>query len=155
MSFDTNLEMASMDGASAFDESRPPYVRVSDSCIESADFKPKGVNQFVYFDPEVANVRSIGFQKAWVLYRPYYDPCDESWISKSTKMDPMVYEMICTWVPAFSAGSRIINTYCASLASDTVQVLICGSDWCRSLHVLKIKSKNEKKHLEIILPAPT
>ncbi|GJT99526.1 zinc finger BED domain-containing protein RICESLEEPER 2-like protein [Tanacetum coccineum] len=37
----------------------------------------------------------------------------------------------------FSAGSRVIDTYRASLAPETVEVLLCGGDWCRSLHGLK------------------
>ena len=30
----------------------------------------------------------------------------------------------------FSAGSRVIDTYHASLAPETVQALLCGRDWC-------------------------
>ena len=41
----------------------------------------------------------------------------------------------------FSAGSRVIDTYRASLSPETVQVLLCGGDWCRSLHGLKKKNK--------------
>lgn len=41
----------------------------------------------------------------------------------------------------FSAGSRVIDTYRASLSPETVQVLLCGRDWCRSLHGLKKKNK--------------
>ncbi|KAL7600189.1 zinc finger BED domain-containing protein RICESLEEPER 2-like [Lactuca sativa] len=41
----------------------------------------------------------------------------------------------------FSAGSRVIDTYRASLAPETVEVLLCGGDWCRSLHGLKRKNK--------------
>ena len=39
----------------------------------------------------------------------------------------------------FSAGSRVIDTYRASLGVETVEVLLCGGDWCRSLHGLKRK----------------
>ncbi|CAI9261935.1 unnamed protein product [Lactuca saligna] len=45
----------------------------------------------------------------------------------------------------FSAGSRVIDTYRASLAPETVEVLLCGGDWCRSLHGLK--RKNKSKHI--------
>ncbi|GKA98783.1 zinc finger BED domain-containing protein RICESLEEPER 2-like protein [Tanacetum coccineum] len=41
----------------------------------------------------------------------------------------------------FSSGSRVIDTYRASLAPETVEVLLCGGDWCRSLHGLKRKNK--------------
>ncbi|GJT61665.1 zinc finger BED domain-containing protein RICESLEEPER 2-like protein [Tanacetum coccineum] len=52
----------------------------------------------------------------------------------------------------FSAGSRVIDTYRASLAPKIVEVLLCGGDWCRSLHGLKRKNKKEKMPIEIILP---
>ncbi|GJX97803.1 zinc finger BED domain-containing protein RICESLEEPER 2-like protein [Tanacetum coccineum] len=48
----------------------------------------------------------------------------------------------------FSAGSRVIDTYRASLAPETVEVLLCGGYWCRSLHGLKRKNKKEKKSIE-------
>ena len=41
----------------------------------------------------------------------------------------------------FSTGSRVIDTYRASLSPETVQVLLCGADWCRNLHGLKRKNK--------------
>nr|XP_017225248.1 PREDICTED: zinc finger BED domain-containing protein RICESLEEPER 2-like [Daucus carota subsp. sativus] len=41
----------------------------------------------------------------------------------------------------FSAGGRVIDTYRASLSPETVQVLLCGEDWCRSLHGIKRKNK--------------
>ena len=37
----------------------------------------------------------------------------------------------------FSAGSRVIDTYRASLSPETIQVLLCGADWCRNLHGVK------------------
>ena len=43
----------------------------------------------------------------------------------------------------FSAGSRVIDTYHASLSVETVQVLY-GGDWCRYLHVIKKKNKVSK-----------
>ena len=41
----------------------------------------------------------------------------------------------------FSAGGRVIDTYRASLAPETVQMLMCTGDWCRSLHGVKRKNK--------------
>ncbi|XP_031265171.1 zinc finger BED domain-containing protein RICESLEEPER 1-like [Pistacia vera] len=41
----------------------------------------------------------------------------------------------------FSAGSRVIETYRASLSPETVSVLLCGGDWCRNLGGLKRKNK--------------
>ncbi|GJZ01791.1 copia protein [Tanacetum coccineum] len=41
----------------------------------------------------------------------------------------------------FSAGGRVIDTYCASLDPETVQALICGGDWIRKLHGVKKKNK--------------
>ena len=37
----------------------------------------------------------------------------------------------------FSAGGRVIDPYRASLSTETVQILLCGSDWVRALHGLK------------------
>ncbi|KAH7657848.1 Tam3-transposase (Ac family) protein [Dioscorea alata] len=42
---------------------------------------------------------------------------------------------------AFSARSRVIDTYQASLDPETVQALLCGGDWCRNLHGVKKKNK--------------
>ena len=44
----------------------------------------------------------------------------------------------------FSARSRVIDTYRASLAPETVQALFCGGDWCRNLHGVKKKKKKKK-----------
>ncbi|KAL2900158.1 putative AC transposase [Bienertia sinuspersici] len=41
----------------------------------------------------------------------------------------------------FSAGGRVIDPYRASLAPETVQMLICTGDWCRALHGVKRKNK--------------
>ncbi|KAG6502725.1 hypothetical protein ZIOFF_035012 [Zingiber officinale] len=30
----------------------------------------------------------------------------------------------------FSVGGRVIDKYCASLAPATVEMLMCGGDWC-------------------------
>ncbi|KAL4571024.1 hypothetical protein LXL04_017774 [Taraxacum kok-saghyz] len=54
----------------------------------------------------------------------------------------------------FSAGSRVIDTYRASLGAETVEVLLCGGDWCRSLHGLKRKKKKEKQPVEVNLLIP-
>ncbi|KAI8554833.1 hypothetical protein RHMOL_Rhmol05G0127400 [Rhododendron molle] len=37
----------------------------------------------------------------------------------------------------FSAGSRVIDPYRASLATETVEMLLCGADWVRAHHGLK------------------
>jgi hypothetical protein len=34
----------------------------------------------------------------------------------------------------FSAGGRVIDPYRASLATEIVEMLLCGSDWVRTLH---------------------
>ena len=41
----------------------------------------------------------------------------------------------------FSAGTRVIDTYRASLAPKTVEMLMCNGDWCRRLHGVKKKDK--------------
>ena len=41
----------------------------------------------------------------------------------------------------FSAGGRVIDTYRASLGTDTVEALLCGNDWFRSFYNLKRKGK--------------
>ncbi|KAK8933475.1 hypothetical protein KSP39_PZI015763 [Platanthera zijinensis] len=41
----------------------------------------------------------------------------------------------------FSAGSRVIDKYRASLKTDTVQVLMCGGDWVRKRFGVKKKTK--------------
>ncbi|KAJ7964483.1 Zinc finger BED domain-containing protein [Quillaja saponaria] len=43
----------------------------------------------------------------------------------------------------FSAGGRVIDTYRASLSTDTVQALVCGGDWVR--HKFRIKKKSRKR----------
>ncbi|KAL2921345.1 putative AC9 transposase [Bienertia sinuspersici] len=50
-----------------------------------------------------------------------------------------------------SAGSRVIDPYRASLSPETVQMLICTGDWCRSLHGIKRKNK-EAQPKELIIP---
>jgi hypothetical protein len=41
----------------------------------------------------------------------------------------------------FSTGGRVIDPYHASLATETMEMLLCGSDWVQALHGLK-KSSN-------------
>ncbi|XP_027177182.1 zinc finger BED domain-containing protein RICESLEEPER 2-like [Coffea eugenioides] len=41
----------------------------------------------------------------------------------------------------FSAGGRVIDDRRASMSVETVQMLLCGNDWIRSLHGLKNKSR--------------
>ncbi|KAG6530238.1 hypothetical protein ZIOFF_012461 [Zingiber officinale] len=43
----------------------------------------------------------------------------------------------------FSAGGRVINKYRASLAPATVEMLMCGGDWCRKRHGVTKKTKVE------------
>ncbi|CAH1437463.1 unnamed protein product [Lactuca virosa] len=55
----------------------------------------------------------------------------------------------------FSARGRVIDPYRASLAPDTVQMLICGGDWIRHLHGVKKKLKKEESPTEVLLPVAT
>ncbi|KAG6511880.1 hypothetical protein ZIOFF_029959 [Zingiber officinale] len=41
----------------------------------------------------------------------------------------------------FSVGGRVIDKYRASLAPTTVEMLMCGGDWCRKRHGVTKKSK--------------
>ncbi|KAG6529568.1 hypothetical protein ZIOFF_011776 [Zingiber officinale] len=41
----------------------------------------------------------------------------------------------------FSAGGRVIDKYRASVAPTTVEMLMCGGDWCRKRHGVTKKSK--------------
>ncbi|KAF7154610.1 hypothetical protein RHSIM_Rhsim01G0169500 [Rhododendron simsii] len=53
----------------------------------------------------------------------------------------------------FSAGGRVIDPYRASLATETVEMLLCGGDYVRALHGLKKGSDTkEPSHKEFILP---
>jgi hypothetical protein len=42
---------------------------------------------------------------------------------------------------SFSAGGKVIEPHRASLSTETVQMLLCGSDWVRGIHGLKKKSQ--------------
>ncbi|XP_059428518.1 zinc finger BED domain-containing protein RICESLEEPER 2-like [Corylus avellana] len=55
---------------------------------------------------------------------------------------------------SFSAGGRVIEPHRASLSPDTVQMLLCGSDWVRALHGIKRKSAGDKL-VEVELPTTT
>ncbi|KAL0291009.1 UNVERIFIED_CONTAM: putative AC transposase [Sesamum radiatum] len=52
-----------------------------------------------------------------------------------------------------SVGSRVIDKYCDSLTSETVQVLMCGGDWLRKRFGVKKKIKNDKKAIHVTLPS--
>ncbi|KAG6481074.1 hypothetical protein ZIOFF_057666 [Zingiber officinale] len=52
----------------------------------------------------------------------------------------------------FSAGGRVIDKYRTSLAPATVEMLMCGGDWCRKRHGVTKKTKVEKQLLTIDLP---
>ncbi|XP_031262368.1 zinc finger BED domain-containing protein RICESLEEPER 2-like [Pistacia vera] len=54
----------------------------------------------------------------------------------------------------FSAGSRVIDSYRASLSPATVGMLLCGCDWCRTLNGVKkgCKKEEDENHFEIQLP---
>jgi hypothetical protein len=41
---------------------------------------------------------------------------------------------------AFSAGGRVIEPHRASLSPETIQILLCGSDWVRALYGVKKKA---------------
>ncbi|XP_031094729.1 zinc finger BED domain-containing protein RICESLEEPER 1-like [Ipomoea triloba] len=51
----------------------------------------------------------------------------------------------------FSAGTRVIDSYRASLLPETVQALLCGGDWLRHIHGVT-KNKKDKSYQEIYLP---
>jgi hypothetical protein len=46
---------------------------------------------------------------------------------------------IVTSESTFSAGGRVIDLHRASLSTETVQKLLCGADWVRSMYGLKKK----------------
>nr|GEU74330.1 zinc finger BED domain-containing protein RICESLEEPER 2-like [Tanacetum cinerariifolium] len=88
-------------------------------------------------------------------------PCGAWWRSNSLRcriLSRMARDILAILITAvaseatFSTGSRVINTYRVSLAPETIEVLLCGGDWCQSLHGLKRKNKKEKTSIEVILP---
>ncbi|KAI0530520.1 hypothetical protein KFK09_000064 [Dendrobium nobile] len=54
----------------------------------------------------------------------------------------------------FSAGERVVDTYRSKLGVDTVQALLCGSNWVRCHYGLKgsVKEEEEDEEVEIVLP---
>jgi hypothetical protein len=48
---------------------------------------------------------------------------------------------IVTSESSFNAGGRVIEPHRASLSTDIIQMLLCGSDWVRALHGIKKKSR--------------
>jgi hypothetical protein len=44
---------------------------------------------------------------------------------------------------SFSASGKVIEPHRASLSTETIQMLLCGSDWVRALHSIKRKSTGE------------
>ncbi|XP_019184676.1 PREDICTED: zinc finger BED domain-containing protein RICESLEEPER 2-like [Ipomoea nil] len=51
----------------------------------------------------------------------------------------------------FSGGTRVIDSYRASLLPETAQALLCGGDWLRHIHGVT-KNKKDKSFQEIFLP---
>ncbi|CAA0824250.1 Zinc finger BED domain-containing protein DAYSLEEPER [Striga hermonthica] len=54
----------------------------------------------------------------------------------------------------FSAGTRVIDAYRASLSPSTVEMLMCAGDWCRKPHNIKKRDKKVKAADEVMLPIP-
>ncbi|KAI0526770.1 hypothetical protein KFK09_002361 [Dendrobium nobile] len=54
----------------------------------------------------------------------------------------------------FSAGERVVDTYRSKLGIETVQALICGSNWVRAQYGLKGRMKEEEDDDEIEIPIP-
>ena len=52
---------------------------------------------------------------------------------------------------SFNAGGRVIKPHRASLLTDTIQMLLYGSDWVRALHSIKIKSQIPVSYFMIML----
>ncbi|XP_074280676.1 zinc finger BED domain-containing protein DAYSLEEPER-like [Silene latifolia] len=101
-------------------------------------------------------------------YVPHEDECFDAlawWKDKSMKfriLSRLAADILAVPITTvasevtFSAGSRVIDPYRASLSSDAVEMLLCIGDWCRSLYGLKRKNKNksEDQPKEIHLPLP-
>ncbi|KAL2921293.1 Zinc finger BED domain-containing protein RICESLEEPER 2 [Bienertia sinuspersici] len=74
-------------------------------------------------------------------------------VDKNSQFDQLTLAVPITTVASeatFSAGSRVIDPYRASLSPETVQMLICTGDWCRSLHGIKRKNKAIRLSLSIL-----
>ncbi|XP_062155266.1 zinc finger BED domain-containing protein RICESLEEPER 2-like [Alnus glutinosa] len=54
----------------------------------------------------------------------------------------------------FSAGGRVIDPHRASLSTETVQKLLCGADWVRSLYGLKKKCGDDQNEGEVEITLP-
>ena len=50
----------------------------------------------------------------------------------------------------FSVGTRVIDSYRASLAPETVEMLMCAGYWCRNLHGVKKKMKVNLFQIHVI-----
>ena len=50
----------------------------------------------------------------------------------------------------FSARTRVIDSYRASLAPETVEMLMCAGDWCRNIHGVKKKIKVSLFQIHVI-----
>ncbi|KAJ0902354.1 putative HAT dimerization domain, ribonuclease H-like superfamily [Helianthus annuus] len=59
---------------------------------------------------------------------------------------------------AFSAGGRILDDYRSSLSKDMVELLVCGSDWLKSISKTTIKtlaqSAKDEENLDIDVLIP-
>ena len=51
----------------------------------------------------------------------------------------------------FSAGGRVIDDRRASMSVETVQMLLCGSNWIRNLHGIKTKSRVSVLHFLVVI----
>ncbi|KAM0940980.1 putative HAT dimerization domain, ribonuclease H-like superfamily [Dioscorea sansibarensis] len=53
---------------------------------------------------------------------------------------------------SFSASGKVTEPHYSSLATDTVQALLCGEDLLRSFYCIKRKAKVMDEVKEILLP---
>ncbi|KAL0381242.1 UNVERIFIED_CONTAM: Zinc finger BED domain-containing protein RICESLEEPER 2 [Sesamum angustifolium] len=113
-----------------------------------------------------SNLRHVETQCGWSEYAEYLKISGIYSASKKDKKDGKDFDVLEWWrvhalkykilsimardllaIPittvaseaTFSAGSRVIDKYRASLTSDTVQVLMCGGDWLRKRFGVKKK----------------
>jgi hypothetical protein len=66
-------------------------------------------------------------------------------LSKIVKDILVVLINTVTLESSFSASGRVIEPHRASLSPETIQMLLCGSDWVITLHGLKRKHADEVK----------